>query len=119
MRVKRTADCAAFTAVDASRLREVLHPRNDGGGLPFSLAVARVAPGQATERHALRGHEVYYLLSGSGRMHVGTDSALVAAGDAIHIPPGAVQWIENLGEEALEFVAVVAPPWCAEDEIGT
>ena len=46
-------------------------------------------------------------------MHIDDEQREVSAGDAILIPPLAVQWIENLGTETLRFIAVVAPPWSA------
>jgi cytosine deaminase len=59
---------------------------------------------------------VYYILSGSGTMHVSNEKAFVHPGQAVYIPPGAVQWIENAGGEDLVFLAVVSPVWREEDE---
>ncbi len=117
MLLKRTIECPEFVAGDRCRLREVLHPRNDGGGMPFSLAQASVAPGEATLPHRLASHEAYYILAGAGRMHVDDEARAVAPGDAILIPPGAEQWIENPGVETLQFIAIVGPPWRAQDEV--
>ena len=57
--------------------------------------------------------EVYYLLAGLGRMHIEAETRVVLPGDAVHIPGGHVQWIENIGRETLRFVALVSPPWTA------
>ena len=114
MLVKRTADCPAQIAVDGCRLREVLHPAQVALDLPYSLAVAEVAVGARTYRHRLQHAEVYYLIEGCGRMHIDEASAEVASGDAIWIPPGAAQWIENTGAAILRFIALVSPPWAPE-----
>ncbi|MCK7511883.1 MAG: cupin domain-containing protein [Desulfobacterales bacterium] len=45
----------------------------------------------------MKSAEVYYVLEGRGLMHVGDETAEVAAGQAVYIPPGAVQFIENRG----------------------
>jgi len=118
MLVSSTAECPPFIANDGCLIREVLHPAKTAVSLPFSLAVAEVAPGACTRRHRLAQDEVYYLLAGLGRMHIGAETRVVVPGDAVQIPGGDVQWIENIGTETLRFIAVVSPPWtAAEDEL--
>ena len=118
MFVKRSAECEEITANDGCRLRELLHPDRDGSGLPYSLAVARVEPGQATHPHLLREEtEVYYIVRGSGRMHIGEQTEELQAGDAVVIPAGARQWIECTGRDTLEFVALVDPPWRSDHDV--
>ena len=110
-------ECEPIIAGDGTTLRELLHP---GREYPFtgrySIAHAVVKPGQASQRHRLTTDEVYYILSGTGRMHVDDDVAEVATGDAIDIPPDSVQFIENTGDEDLAFLCIVDPAWRAEDE---
>lgn len=113
MLVKSTAECPPFIAPDGCLIREVLHPVRHGVSLPYSLAVAEVAPGERTYRHRLARQEVYYLLEGEGVMHVDAESRMLAAGDTVLIPAGAVQWIENRGAAVLRFIALVSPPWSA------
>ncbi len=117
MLIKRTADCNEFTANDGCHIREVLHPRNDGIDMPLSLAVARVEPGQQSYAHYLEQVEVYYILTGHGLMHIGDDIAEVGAGDAVYIPAGASQWIENRGDAELVFIASCVPPWSAAGDV--
>ncbi len=104
-------------AGDHTRLRELLHPNRD---YPFSgrysLAHAVLAPGASSLKHRLASDEVYYILSGQGIMHINEESAEVASGDAIDIPPGSVQWLTNAGEVDLCFLCIVDPAWRAEDE---
>jgi len=114
--VKRLADCEAILAHDGCRLKELLHPRNDAVDIPYSLAVAVVDPGQGTHPHRLEQTEVYYLLSGSGVMHIGAEKRPVCAGDLVFIPAGETQWIENPGINPLVFAAIVSPPWRAQDD---
>ncbi|MGR8921575.1 MAG: cupin domain-containing protein [Gammaproteobacteria bacterium] len=116
MLIKSTDACPAIVANDGCRLFELLHPKNDPVDLPFSVAVAEVAPGEASYRHRLRQAEVYYLVDGRGLMHVDEEARPVAVGDAVFIPANAVQWIENPGPDVLRFIALVAPPWRAEDD---
>jgi mannose-6-phosphate isomerase-like protein (cupin superfamily) len=117
MRIRRLSECSEFIAGDLTCLRELLHPDRE---YPFdgrySLAHAVVAPGGKSRRHCLKTDEVYYILSGRGQMHVDDESAEVGPGDALEIPPGAVQWIENIGPDELAFLCIVDPAWRAEDE---
>jgi mannose-6-phosphate isomerase-like protein (cupin superfamily) len=116
--VRRTGEQREITANDGCRLRELLHPERDDSALPYSLAVARVEPGEATRPHFLRGErEVYYIIEGSGLMHIGSESSTVGPGDAVVIPDGATQWIECTSAEPLTFLAVVSPPWRADHDI--
>ena len=116
MLIKRLAECPEITAADNTRLRELLHPDRDPADIRYSLAVARLEPDTRSKPHKLAQSEVYYLLRGSGVMHVADESQPVQAGDAVYIPPGAVQWLDNTGSETIEFACIVDPPWTPEAE---
>jgi len=117
MFTKQAAQCPEITANDGCMLKEVLHPRNDALDHPYSLALARLAPGGRTHAHFLRHQtETYHLLSGSARLHAGGEQAELAAGGVAVVPPGTVQWIENTGAGELRFAVIVHPPWQAEDD---
>ena len=112
MWVKNLANCREIVANDLCTLRELLHPEHDSLAVGYSLAHAVVRPGERTIRHHLEGaSEVYYIIQGQGRMHIGEENREVWAGHALLIPPGAVQFIENTGEEDLVFLAIVEPAW--------
>jgi len=49
-------------------------------------------------------------------MHIDAESKTVRAGQAVYIPPGAVQFIENGGRSELRFLCIVDPAWRPEDE---
>lgn len=116
MFVRDAGDVAPITAADGSELRELLHPEKDDATIRYSLAVAVVKPGRSTLPHRLTSSEVYYLLSGTGRMHVGEEAEPVHAGNVVYIPGGSVQWIENTGRIDLAFLCIVDPAWRKEDE---
>lgn len=103
-------------AGDASFLKELLHPGRDPLSIRYSLAHAEVAPGGKTLAHRLTGSEVYVILEGRGRMHIGEEEAEVAAGQAVYIPPGRVQFIENTGTARLAFLCIVDPAWTPDGE---
>ncbi len=116
MLVKRLVDCGEQVARDQTLLREVLHPKNDRISLRCSLAHAMLGRGSASRPHRLKTVEVYYVLRGRGIMHIGHESSEVAEGCAVYIPPNAVQYIQNIGDELLEFLCIVDPAWQTEDE---
>ncbi len=116
MFIKDLRSCEEFIAGDATHLRELLHPDKADLKIGYSLAHALVKPGQTSIRHRLRSSEVYYILKGRGLMHIDGDSSEVGPGQAVYIPPHAVQCITNTGESDLEFLCIVDPAWRQEDE---
>lgn len=116
MLIRRLSKCEEFAAGDGSLLRELLHPDKCDVAVRYSLAHAEVAPGERTKAHRLTTAEVYYILSGQGRMHIDAESDRVEAGCAVYIPPGAAQHIENTGRNDLVFLCIVDPAWRQEDE---
>lgn len=116
MLVQKLNACAEFIAGDSTRLRELLHPDKQALELRYSLAHATVAVGQTSQPHSLKTSEVYYILSGSGEMHIDDEVQPVEPGDAVYIPPDARQFIYNCGNEPLVFICIVDPAWRQEDE---
>lgn len=116
MLVRSLSDCEEFVAGDGSLLRELLHPDKMEAEIRYSLAHARVAPGEATRPHRLASSEVYYVIGGCGRMFIGNESQVVGAGCAVYIPPNATQFIENTGDDDLVFLCIVDPAWREQDE---
>ncbi len=117
MFIKYLAECPEFTAGDGCTLRELLHPDKADIEIRYSLAHAKVGIGEKTMPHTLRTSEVYYIISGSGLMHIGREVRNVTANCAIYIPPGSTQSIENTGNSELEFLCIVDPAWQKSDEI--
>ena len=117
MLVKKFNDCKEIIAGDATVLRETLNGLNDPVACRYSLAHARLAPGKTSLRHALKTTEVYYIVRGKGQMHINNEMQEVGPKDTIYIPPESVQYIENIGDEELEFLCIVDPAWRIEDEM--
>ena len=116
MIIKSLKDAAAFTGGDGSFLKELLHPAKEPLDIAYSLARAEVGPGGKTLPHCLKSAEVYFVLEGRGLMHIGNEQAEVEAEEVVYIPPGQVQFIENLGPGRLAFLCIVDPAWEAGDE---
>lgn len=111
---RRLQDRESITALDDTTVREILNPRNESQPLilNYSLAHAIVKSGEKSLPHKFHeSSEVYYILKGSGLMHIDEEIAEVVPGDTVYIPPQAVQWIENTGSDNLEFLCIVDPAW--------
>ena len=67
-------------------------------------------PGQAQagHRHAV-GDKLYYVLSGTGRITVGTDERDIRPGDLVCAPAGEDHAVQNPGPERLTLLVVMAP----------
>ena len=116
MLVTRLEDCDEFISADGARLRELLHPDKAELDISYSLAHAVVEPGLSTTAHRLKTSEVYYIIRGEGLAHIDGEEAGVLPGQAVYIPPGAVQYITNTGGDDLVFLCIVDPAWRVEDE---
>ncbi len=116
MIIKSLEDTAAVKAGDASSLRELLHPAKEPLDIGYSLARAEVGAGGKTLPHRLKSAEVYYVLEGRGLMHVGDEQAEIGPSQAVYIPPGETQFIENPGPGRLAFLCIVDPAWTPGDE---
>lgn len=110
-----------FTAVDKTILSELLHPKNDRVNSDFSIAHAVLKPGKSSLPHFLKESvEVYYILEGSGQIHIDHEIENVKSGQAVYIPPKKSQYIKNIGNIDLKFLCIVSPPWREDDEkLGT
>lgn len=106
-----------FITKDGSEIRELLARRNSCIRNQ-TLAEARLPAGASTTPHRhVRTEEIYYILSGSGEMRIDDESRMVAVGDAIAIPPGAVHQITNTGSDVLTFLCCCAPGYEHEDTV--
>ena len=117
MFIKDLKDCQEFFAGDKTILKELLHPDKQNIKIRYSLAHATVKPGKTSTPHMLKTSEVYYILEGEGEMHIDNESENIKAGQAIYIPPGSKQFIENVGKNDLKFLCIVDPAWKKEDEV--
>ncbi len=119
MLIRRLQDRDPINALDNTTIREILNPKHESQTLilNYSLAHATVKPGEKSLPHKFHeASEVYYILKGKGLMHIDDETADVSHGDTIYIPPCAVQWIENIGSDNLEFLCIVDPAWKPDAE---
>jgi mannose-6-phosphate isomerase-like protein (cupin superfamily) len=114
--IKDLKECKEMIAGDNTALRELLNPLKEDICIRYSLAHTRLKPGQKSLAHRLKSSEVYYIIQGRGEIYIGDQKENVSAGQALYIPPDAVQKIKNTGTVDLTFLCIVDPAWKPEDE---
>ncbi|MDB4793631.1 cupin domain-containing protein [Methylacidiphilales bacterium] len=117
MDIVNRSQAKPFITKDGSQIRELLAYRNSVIRNQ-SLAEATIAVGSATQEHYHpKSEEIYYILSGAGRMKIGGDLREVGPLDAIAIPPGACHKIWNIGPEPLVLLCCCAPAYENDDTV--
>ena len=70
------------------------------------VSLAKLQPSLSYEPHDHQDHEeIYYIISGSGNIKIGSETAQFHDGDIIYIPEKTVHSIANDGNEMVEFLA--------------
>ncbi len=71
---------------------------------------AHLLPGNA---HAFHYHprmeEILYILSGQAEQWVEREKRMLGPGDSVYLPAGIVHATYNIGEETLDFLAILSP----------
>lgn len=95
MQTKTSGDIPAEVEPEFRCLKEITY-----------VSMARLEPGKAYEAHSHSDHEeVYYIISGRGRMTIDKEDARFKDGDVIYIPVNMMHSIANDGDETVEFLA--------------
>ena len=87
----------------------LLHSKGDEPDTELTVTWVEVEPGSEQVVHSHRPEQVYVVVAGEGRMHVGKEKRDVSAGDVVHIPPNAEHGIRNTSDETLEYVSAATP----------
>jgi len=117
MDIVNRARTEPFTTKDGSKIRELLAYRNSVIRNQ-SLAEATIAVASATQEHYHpKSEEIYYILSGTGRMKLDGKFCDVGPLDAIAIPPGALHKIWNTGDAPLVLLCCCAPGYENDDTV--
>jgi mannose-6-phosphate isomerase-like protein (cupin superfamily) len=115
VQVANLARLDSFTTLDGSRIRELAGP-SWTAARHQSLAEATVPAGRTTVEHLHReSEEIYYFTAGSGRMRLGADESVVAAGDCVVIPPGTPHKLWADPGAPLVLLCACAPPYSDAD----
>ncbi|MBF0506245.1 MAG: cupin domain-containing protein [Nitrospirae bacterium] len=75
----------------------------------MSVARVEVEPGCNQQPHHHAPEQAYIIISGNGRIKVGSEIADVQAGDLLYIPSNVEHAVENAGPEKLVYISVTVP----------
>ncbi len=75
----------------------------------LAIAWVMIEPGATQQPHHHMPEQSYVVVSGQGRIMVGSDIADVKAGDLVYVPSNAEHAVENAGTEMLIYVSVAVP----------
>ena len=83
-----------------------------------SLAEEVLPPGATVGRHQHHvTEEVYYILSGTGRMTIGDETRAVGPGDAVYIPLHHAHTLTNTGGNDMTLLLVCGPAYQIADHL--
>jgi mannose-6-phosphate isomerase-like protein (cupin superfamily) len=115
VQVSKLDQLDSFTTLDGSTIREIVGPAWTAAKNQ-SLAEARVPAGASTIEHFHRqSEEIYYFVSGRGRMRLGEEETEVGAGDCVVIPPGTRHKLRAADDEELVLLCCCAPAYSDAD----
>jgi mannose-6-phosphate isomerase-like protein (cupin superfamily) len=94
---------------------EIINPES-AGSTKVSFAKLIIRPGEESRQHYHRVmEEIYYIISGTGRLTIDDKTFEVGPGHAIFLPTGSHHQITNTGEGDLVFVCADAPVFDEND----
>jgi mannose-6-phosphate isomerase-like protein (cupin superfamily) len=94
---------------------EMIGPGNSSAKL-MDCVLVEIAPGGRSRPHRhIAGEEIYFVVAGTGVLHLGSQMRAVCPGYVAFIPPGIRHVIENNSSTPLQLFVVNAPPYQAEN----
>lgn len=116
MSLRRDFEIESIAGNEGTKIKQIFHPHNTLNGINYSLAQFTLESGKRSKIHSMSSSEVYYILEGSGSLHIDETKYDMEKNDSAYVPPNSKQYIENLGKNDLKFLCIVEPAWKADDE---
>ena len=114
--MRRISDAKPFRAGDGAIVYEIFRPGNSKIK-NMGIAGGFLKPKQKALLHFHKiSEEVYYIVSGRGKVRVGDLKMKIREGDSIYIPIKKVHALENSSRtKPLKVLAISAPPYSEKD----
>lgn len=115
--LRRASEAKPFKARDGAVVYELFRPGNS------KIKNMGIAFGTLETRQKARPHfhkiseEIYYILSGRGKVRVGDSRLEIGQGDAIYIPIKKVHGLENTSSSRILKVLAISSPAYSEKDI--
>lgn len=95
----------------AREIRHLVAPWTVGSTKVW-VGTSTIEPGASSNQHKHDdAEEVFYILSGTGRVQVGDEEENIGPGSCIYIPPTVLHELINDSNEKLKLVSITAPPF--------
>ena len=117
MNVKNVEKIKAFSGQEGTKIKQIFSPEDTSNIIRYSIAHCTINPSKTSRPHTMKTSEIYYILDGSGTIHIGEEEKEVKKNDAVFVPPNFRQFLENKGKTDLVALCIVDPAWKQEDEI--
>jgi putative monooxygenase len=80
------------------------------------MGVSKVDPGSSSSLHSHDDvEEIFFVISGHGKIRVGNEEEEIEPGSCIYIPTGSPHQLINPGDETLKIVASASPAFQLEE----
>ena len=117
MKVQNAQRVAALESEHGEEVYELIGA-SAGGSHTHSLAQIVIPPGKASLKHYHPvAEESYYILSGTARMEMDGEIAMLGPGDSVIILPNQVHQIVNAGPGDVTLLAVCVPAWTPDNSV--
>jgi len=116
MSLRKNSEIDSIQGNEGTKIKQYFHPHNTLNGINYSLAQFSLESGKKSKLHKMSSSEIFYVLEGSGILHINDESHQLEKDDSAYVPPNAKQFIENSGITDLRFLCIVEPAWKPEDE---
>ncbi|MGY5148259.1 MAG: cupin domain-containing protein [Candidatus Nitrosopumilus sp. bin_7KS] len=117
MSLRKNSEIESIQGNEGTKIKQYFHPHNTLNGINYSLAQFTLESGKKSKLHKMSSTEIFYILEGSGVLHVNDEIYNLEKNDSVYVPPNSKQFIENVGTSDLKFLCIVEPAWKADDEI--
>ena len=117
MSLRKNSQIDTIQGNEGTKIKQYFHPHNTLNGISYSLAQFTLESGKKSKLHKMSSSEIFYILDGTGILHINDETHHLNKDDSAYVPPNARQFIENSGKGDLRFLCIVEPAWRAEDEI--
>ncbi len=117
MSLRKNSEIDSIQGNEGAKVKQYFHPHNTLNGINYSLAQFILESGKKSKFHKMKSSEIYYVLEGSGILHINDELHHLEKDDSVHVPPNSKQFIENVRANDLKFLCIVEPAWKTSDEV--
>ncbi|WP_281559057.1 iron-containing redox enzyme family protein [Thalassomonas sp. RHCl1] len=104
--LKQSTGAGLYNNKDSSSNIDFTVSRFNIGSEVMDPRILEIPQGCKNEQHQHAHESIFYILSGAGRVHLGTRTIEMQAGDLVYVPRWIEHYSENIGNERLKVLAL-------------